>query len=592
MPMKKQEKQDQQNEFYKDDRHHLFLWVIVLLLLLCLSSCGLMYHLGKRAKERAEPNRQTIQVEPEVETRTTLSIYGVARYTDGTPCSNHTVRLHSTPKTTVTGADGSFFFYDVEHGVHTLSVLDQKGNEKATMNLQISEHNDKSLQYVKISQRDQHVHFEIPVNTILLNLNLEMDEQNHELNLAADGVTAALSEGRVLTSSGSVQAKENEAVVFAAGHVMLSDGTVFLADGEILFPDQRYLPKNAGSVLLPAGVTGENGFVRLADGTGIDQNDHRVTLPNGIVIHPNHTVEFPDGSILEIPDYGGNAYLVRKRDSGLIGNGMAGSRNVGVVSEEGQKKTDKRNIQEAAMDFERAENPDTSGITGGSGSSGGSGNSSGSESSDGTESSSVPESSGNPESSSVPVSSSGSGGSGGSGSSSGSESSDNSGSAKPTEAPGPVEIGDVKTGKLWKQMATIDLFTDLDGKQVYEVLFPGIEGRYDFYICNTMKTVTYMTVTVEEENDSRNGGTLPLEYKILDENGKEISGNWKDATQLKAFSVTLQPDQNVNYSIRWRWPYERTDSAGNSQDADAYDTNLAISAERSHKLRLVIHIEQ
>ena len=107
-----------------------------------------------------------------------------------------------------------------------------------------------------------------------------------------------------------------------------------------------------------------------------------------------------------------------------------------------------------------------------------------------------------------------------------------------------------------------------------------------------MKTVTYMTVTVEEENDSRNGGTLPLEYKILDENGKEISGNWKDATQLKAFSVTLQPDQNVNYSIRWRWPYERTDSAGNSQAADAYDTNLAISAERSHKLRLVIHIEQ
>ena len=155
-----------------------------------------------------------------------------------------------------------------------------------------------------------------------------------------------------------------------------------------------------------------------------------------------------------------------------------------------------------------------------------------------------------------------------------------------------MEIGDVKTGKLWKQTATIDLFTDLGGNQVYETLYPGIEGRYDFYIRNTMKSITYMTVTVEEEANSKNGGTLPLEYKILDETGKEISGDWKDAAQLKAFSVTLQPNQNVNYSIRWRWPYERNDSAGNSQSADDYDTNLAVSADRNHKLKLVIHVEQ
>ena len=129
-------------------------------------------------------------------------------------------------------------------------------------------------------------------------------------------------------------------------------------------------------------------------------------------------------------------------------------------------------------------------------------------------------------------------------------------------------------------MATIDLFTDPSGNQVYETLYPGIEGRYDFYICNTMKTITYMTVSVEEEANSKNGGTLPLEYKILDETGKEISGEWKNAAQLKAFSVTLQPNQNVNYSIRWRWPYERTDSAGNRQAADAYDTNLAINGCR------------
>ena len=141
-------------------------------------------------------------------------------------------------------------------------------------------------------------------------------------------------------------------------------------------------------------------------------------------------------------------------------------------------------------------------------------------------------------------------------------------------------------------MTTIDLFTDPSGNQVYETLYPGIEGRYDFYIRNTMKTITYMTISVEEEANSKNGGTLPLEYKILDETGKEISGEWKNAAQLKAFSVTLQPNQNVNYSIRWRWHYERNDSAGSSQTSDAYDTSLATSVERSHKLKLVIHVEQ
>ena len=97
-----------------------------------------MYHLGMRAKDQAEPNKQTIKVEPEAETKTVLSIYGVVRYTDGTPCINHTVEMHSTPKTTQTGQDGSFFFYDVEYGDHQLSVLDRDGREKASVSLNIS----------------------------------------------------------------------------------------------------------------------------------------------------------------------------------------------------------------------------------------------------------------------------------------------------------------------------------------------------------------------------------------------------------------------------------------------------------------------
>ena len=46
---------------------------------------------------------------------------------------------------------------------------------------------------------------------------------------------------------------------------------------------------------------------------------------------------------------------------------------------------------------------------------------------------------------------------------------------------------------------------------------------------------------MEEETNFENGGTLPLEYQILNGEGTVISGDWKDVTALKAFPVTLQP---------------------------------------------------
>lgn len=603
MPMKKQENRNYPEQYHKNNHRHILLWVLILLLLILLSSCGLIYHLGKQAREQAEPNRQTIKVEPEEENKTILSLYGVVRYTNGTPCSDHTVELHSTPKTTVTGKDGSFFFYDVEHGEHQIAVLDASGNEKASMKFQIAEHEDPSLQYVKMTELNQQIQFEIPINTILLDVNLELDEQEQILKMEADQTTAALTQGRVLTSSASVQVKEGEAAVFASGHYMLQDGTIALANGGILLPEQIYLPPGAKLASLPSlpdGVTLDpDGNVVLEDQTKLDRSNQQITLPNGIVLRPDQTASMADDSILNIPDYGNNAYLIRETDSDLIGNGDAGSKNIGVMDEtrmRGNSGMEAAANQGQTGDPERSEGSEAgSGATGNSGSAG---NSNGSANSGSTGTSGASGSSGG---SGNAGGSENSGGSGNSGNSGGSDDSGNSGGSgdsgnptppKPTGETGSVEIGDVKTGKLWKQMATIDLFTDPSGNQVYETLYPGIEGRYDFYICNTMKTITYMTVSVEEEANSKNGGTLPLEYKILDETGKEISGEWKNAAQLKAFSVTLQPNQNVNYSIRWRWPYERNDSAGSSQTSDAYDTSLATSVERSHKLKLVIHVEQ
>lgn len=434
--MRTEPNRQEQEKLHNKKNRRILLWVLVLALLILLSSCGLMYHLGKRAQEQAEPNCQTIRVEEEQETETVLSIYGIVSYTDGTPCAGHTIELHSTLQTTQTGADGSFFFYNVERGDHTLAVLDADGREKASLNFNISEHEDKTLQYVNVSAENQRIRFEIPVNTLLLNVDVELDETVHTLTIG--GVTAGLTEGRVLTASGSVQAKDGEAVVFASGHYMLQDGTIVLANGGILFAEPSYLPPDA------AGDT----------------------LPKGVTINENGVIQLPDDSMLNIPDYGDNAYLVREKDSRMVGNNGAGSKNIGIMREDSKQEHGTEYSQasdgpaenrdedtEKLTESSRADTEDVAtDFETGSDSSSDSGNSSGDNSTSET--------------------------------------------TAPSEESGTVEIGDRKTGKLWKQMAAIDLFASPDGSQIYEKLYPGIEGRYDFYIRNTMKEITYMTVSI------------------------------------------------------------------------------------------------
>ena len=463
--MRTEPNRQEQEKLHNKKNRRILLWVLDLALLILLSSCGLMYHLGKRAQEQAEPNCQTIRVEEEQETETVLSIYGIVSYTDGTPCAGHTIELHSTLQTTQTGADGSFFFYNVERGDHTLAVLDADGREKASLNFNISEHEDKTLQYVNVSAENQRIRFEIPVNTLLLNVDVELDETVHTLTIG--GVTAGLTEGRVLTASGSVQAKDGEAVVFASGHYMLQDGTIVLANGGILFAEPSYLPPDAAGDTLPKGVTiNENGVIQLPDETLIDRKQQQITLPNGIILNPDFTAKLPDDSMLNIPDYGDNAYLVREKDSRMVGNNGAGSKNIGIMREDSKQEHGTEYSQasdgpaenrdedtEKLTESSRADTEDVAtDFETGSDSSSDSGNSSGDNSTSET--------------------------------------------TAPSEESGTVEIGDRKTGKLWKQMAAIDLFASPDGSQIYEKLYPGIEGRYDFYIRNTMKEITYMTVSI------------------------------------------------------------------------------------------------
>lgn len=100
----------------------------------------------------------------------------------------------------------------------------------------------------------------------------------------------------------------------ASGHYMLPDGTIVLSNGGILLPQQTYLSPNAAGEDLPDGIQMDaDGILHLTDGTQIDRSSLQITFPNGMVIQPGFTVKMPDGSILDIPDFGDNAYLIREK---------------------------------------------------------------------------------------------------------------------------------------------------------------------------------------------------------------------------------------------------------------------------------------
>lgn len=127
--------------------------------------------------------------------------------------------------------------------------------------------------------------------------------------------------------------------MFASGHYMLQDGTIVLANGGILFAEPSYLPPDAAGDTLPKGVTiNENGVIQLPDETLIDRKQQQITLPNGIILNPDFTAKLPDDSMLNIPDYGDNAYLVREKDSRMVGNNGAGSKNIGIMREDSKQE--------------------------------------------------------------------------------------------------------------------------------------------------------------------------------------------------------------------------------------------------------------
>ena len=72
-----------------------------------------------------------------VEDAAKTTISGVLKDKDGNPLKNHTVELHSTPRTVVTDKNGYFEFKNVEEGDHTLTIKDTNGEVLAVKEIKV-----------------------------------------------------------------------------------------------------------------------------------------------------------------------------------------------------------------------------------------------------------------------------------------------------------------------------------------------------------------------------------------------------------------------------------------------------------------------
>lgn len=132
----------------------------------------------------------------------------------------------------------------------------------------------------------------------------------------------------------------------------------------------------------------------------------------------------------------------------------------------------------------------------------------------------------------------------------------------------------------WDSETRIDLFKSsyggVESSRGDKVIAPGTSNYYDFTIENNGNIPLDYTISIGVEAfpyDSEPASKLPLEWRLVDKNGEDVSG-WKTYTgttgvlQVRTLDIYKKDD----YTIEWRWQFERGD--------DEYDTYIGnLSAE-------------
>ncbi len=170
-----------------------------------------------------------------------------------------------------------------------------------------------------------------------------------------------------------------------------------------------------------------------------------------------------------------------------------------------------------------------------------------------------------------------------------------------------VRLGENKTGfsvydkdQVWSTQTDIDIFSvsykngqaeiTVNSEKGDNVFAPGTEQTYQFTLANDGKYNLDYILTVEAFYENTNGLWIPIEGRLSNPSGYVVGSaeEWPDVLELDGYMEDGKIDsgRRYNYSLDWRWPFERFDGEGLDSN-DAYDTmlgNLAVDED------LTLHI--
>lgn len=157
--------------------------------------------------------------------------------------------------------------------------------------------------------------------------------------------------------------------------------------------------------------------------------------------------------------------------------------------------------------------------------------------------------------------------------------------------------------QIWSTSTDINIFKiqyDNNGDMKYtvnssnsdKVVAPGTENTYMFTLRNDAKQNMKYTLVVEA-SFSNAEYKIPVEAKLYDYSGKYIAGTadtWVPVLELNATEEgNLSAGNIADYTLRWQWPFERTEESGLEAN-DAYDTLLGNMVANGEDISLNITI--
>lgn len=176
----------------------------------------------------------------------------------------------------------------------------------------------------------------------------------------------------------------------------------------------------------------------------------------------------------------------------------------------------------------------------------------------------------------------------------------NNNTARASEYRGNLRVYDAV--RSWSTETQVDLFKEsynesgsvtVKAEDGEKVVAPGTSNFYTFTLENNGNLPLDYTISLKVENDNESAESktdIPLEWRLLNGNAKPVT-DWRgysETAEVMEESALAARNRN-NYTIEWRWAFER------GADADRTDTELGdLAAEQllDAKATITVYAEE